>query len=345
MEIDFVIPWVDGDDPAWQSEKSKYSTADRHADAAAAVERFRDWGLLRYWFRGVEKYAPWVRKIHFVTSGKIPEWLDTSNEKIHIVRHEDFIPGEALPTFNCNVIERYLHKIPGLSEHFVYFNDDLFLISEIKEADLFANGKPRDMLAFQPVVANPENALMSHFMLNDTLVLSKYFNKRENVKAHPGNYFHIGYPPLYFFYNILELFFPLYSGLYTVHSISPFLKSTFEEVWKKEGKMLASLDGNRFRSESDVNQYLFREWQKLSGNFAPANVRKNFKYFEIKDDNSAAVKLIENGGKRGLPHRISVVCLNDTDKMTDVNAAKRNLAGAFEKLLPEPSAFEKLSLS
>ena len=54
--------------------------------------RFRDYGVLKYWFRGVEKFAPWVRRIHFVTGGQKPEWLDTDNPRIHLVDHKDFIP-------------------------------------------------------------------------------------------------------------------------------------------------------------------------------------------------------------------------------------------------------------
>ena len=69
-EIDFVVTWVDGNDPAWRQEKAKYSGAGNWDDSE---ERYRDWELLQYWFRGVEQFAPWVRKIHFVTWGHLPE--------------------------------------------------------------------------------------------------------------------------------------------------------------------------------------------------------------------------------------------------------------------------------
>ena len=71
-EIDFVITWVDGNDPAWIAERKKYNS--KSGDKSDT--RFRDWELLKYWFRGVEKYAPWVRKIHFVTWGHYPSWLN-----------------------------------------------------------------------------------------------------------------------------------------------------------------------------------------------------------------------------------------------------------------------------
>ena len=236
--IDFVVTWVDGQDEAWRRQRSKYQSEDGEDNTES---RYRDWGLLKYWFRGVEKFAPWVRKIHFITWGHLPTWLDTENPKLHIVRHEDYIPGEFLPSFNSNVLELYLHRIEGLAEHFVYFNDDFYLTRSVKPVDFFHEGLPCDMLAFQPVVANPANEVMSHLFLNNVVVLSRHFNKRENVKKYPANYFHLGYPPLYFFYNMLELTFPLYTGLYTVHGPFPFCKKTFEELWEKEGQLVGSI--------------------------------------------------------------------------------------------------------
>ena len=123
--IDFVIIWVDGNDKEWRAEKDKYD--DKPISTSNSEVRFRDWDNLQYWFRGVEKYAPWVRKIHFITWGHLPTWLNTEHPKLHIVRHEDYIPNEYLPVFNSNVLEIYMHKIEGLSEEFVYFNDDIFL--------------------------------------------------------------------------------------------------------------------------------------------------------------------------------------------------------------------------
>lgn len=145
-EIDFVITWVDGADPAWRKEKAGYAPSAQNDDRE---ERYRDWDLLRYWFRGVEAFAPWARKIHFITWGHLPPWLNTEHPKLHVVRHEDYIPKKFLPVFNSNVLEIYMHKIEGLSEHFVYFNDDMFLIRNVKKELFFHNGKPCDMLLFR----------------------------------------------------------------------------------------------------------------------------------------------------------------------------------------------------
>lgn len=167
--IDFAITWVDGADPEWRSERAKCSPA---SDEDGSERRYRDWDLLRYWFRGVEKFAPWVRKIHFITWGHLPEWLNTENPKLHIVKHEDYIPNEFLPTFNSCTIELYLDRIEGLAEHFVYFNDDVFLTAQAKPEMFFSDGKPCDMLALQPIVANKDNPVMPYIYLNTSMVLA-----------------------------------------------------------------------------------------------------------------------------------------------------------------------------
>lgn len=329
--IDFVVTWVDGSDENWRRQKAEYSRTKWTDDSE---ERYRDWGLLKYWFRGVEQYAPWVRKVHLITWGHLPKWLNTDQTRLHIVRHEDYIPKQFLPTFNCNVLELNLHRIEGLSERFVYFNDDMYLTRKVKPEDFFTKGKPNDMLAFQPVVANPANPVMSQMLLNNSLVLCKYFDKRENVKRQPGNYFKIGYPPLYFFYNMLELAFPLYTGFYTVHGPYIFLKSTFEEVWEKEEALLTEVSGNRFRSNTDVTLYLFREWQKLSGNFKAKNIQRTFRYYNIMDNKPEMYRTIRK-------NKCNVVCLNDGPASPELETVKAGLLEAFDHIMPEKSSFER----
>ena len=87
-KIDFVLPWVDGNDVEWQKDKAKYSGM-KFSDESVA--RFRDWDNLQYIFRGIEKFTPWVNKVHFITYGHLPKWLNTENPKLNIVCHKDFI--------------------------------------------------------------------------------------------------------------------------------------------------------------------------------------------------------------------------------------------------------------
>lgn len=331
MDIDFVITWVDGSDPAWREEKEKYQPK---TDCDNREERYRDWELLPYWFRGVERFAPWVRKIHFITWGHLPAWLDTSNPKLHIVNHRDYIPEEYLPTFCSDTIELFMNRIEGLAEHFVYFNDDMFCIAPLEEDVFFHNGLPRDMLAFQPIVANTGSPPMPYLFLNNTMLLARHFKKRENVKKQPGAYFKLGYPPLYFLYNILECAFPLYTGFYTPHCASPFLKETFRQVWEAEGDCLSQALLGKFRDREHITQYVFREWQKLSGQFVPTNVHRYFQYFNVESHNEKIVDTICHQKRK-------MICINDANTQIDFDRAKQELIQAFQTILPHKSSFEK----
>ena len=122
MPIDIVLPWVDGNDPEWRKIKQSYKSSGDERE-----ERYRDFGLLKYWFRGIEQCMPWVRTIHFVTMNQVPEWLNSSHLNIHIVYYQDYMPEECLPTFNSNAIEMNAHRIEGLSEQFILFNDDMYI--------------------------------------------------------------------------------------------------------------------------------------------------------------------------------------------------------------------------
>lgn len=126
--IDIVIPWVDGNDMEWKQLRNEYlKQAGKIIDQASLNVRYRDWDNLQYIFRGIEKFMPWVNRIHFITCGHLPDWINLDHPKLNIVKHEDFIPNEYLPTFNSNAIEINICRIPDLAEHYINFNDDTLL--------------------------------------------------------------------------------------------------------------------------------------------------------------------------------------------------------------------------
>ena len=330
-EIDFVILWVDGADPAWQNQKKQFAP---HRADDDRPQRYRDFDLLRYWFRGVERFAPWVRTVHFVTWGHLPDWLRTEHPKLHIVFHADYMPEEYLPCFSSHPLELNLFRIEGLAEQFVYFNDDMFLIGRTDPEDFFICGKPVDMLALQPVVANPGNPVMSHIFLNNSLAVCRHFDKRTQMRRLPGKFFHPAYPLKYLVYNLLETAFPFYTGFYTVHGPSPLLKSSCAALWEQEYALLHEVSTHKFRSGEDVNQYLFREWEKQKGNFIPADLHRKFCYLDVADRSGRVERTIRKQKRK-------MVCLNDTDKELDFEAARESLRAAMETILPNPSSFEK----
>ena len=133
--MDIVITYVNGNDPVWQKDYEKFTKV------PVMEKRFRDWGTLQYLLRGIEKHMPFIRKVFLVVShrSQIPEWVDESN--LDVVLHEDFVPQEYLPTFNCNTLEMNLHRIKGLDEQYLYFNDDLFPVRDCKPGDFYRDGK------------------------------------------------------------------------------------------------------------------------------------------------------------------------------------------------------------
>lgn len=131
--IDVVIPWVDGSDPQWRARKNALrEKLDLPQDSNSSDVRYRDWNLLPYLFRGIEEYAPWVRKVFLITDHQVPSWLDQNCPKLQLIYHEDYIPQEYLPTFSSHTIELNLHRIADLSEHFIYMNDDTFIMNPVK---------------------------------------------------------------------------------------------------------------------------------------------------------------------------------------------------------------------
>ncbi len=335
QELDFVITWVEGNDPAWQKERElalQLSGETKKTDSRK--ERYRDWDNLQYWFRGVEQFAPWVRKVHFVTWGHIPEWLNTAHPKLHIVRHDEFIPKEFLPTFNSHTIEWNFHRIKDLSENFIYFNDDVFLLDKIESNDFFLNGRPVDMLALQPDVANIDNPVMPYIYLNNAMLLAKYFDKRTNMKKQPGAYFHIGYPPTYFLYNMLEMVFPRFTGFYTVHGPAPLKKSTYETLWNLEPELLTNVCSHTFRHKDDVSQYVLREYQKLQGEFVPRNVQRLCSYYDVENENKKLIHAIIEG-------KCPMMCINDSNHKIDFEKAKTEINNALQQRLGQKSLFEK----
>ncbi len=329
MGIDFVITWVDMSDPEWQADFAKYSGNKGNTKNGVSEARFRDYGFLKYWFRGVEKFAPWVRKVHFVTSGQKPEWLDDSHPKLHLVNHEDYIPAQFLPTYNSVVIERYLHKIPGLAEHFVYFNDDFYIINAISEERFFRNGLPCDIAAF---LYNPSWSQWYKRIKNNLRIINRYFNKRDVMARDHDKWFDKSYGSRARWNYLLKPY-GKFITLRTPHNAQPYLKTTFEEVWAVAGKELTETSANRFRALTDYTPELFRTWQICRGNFEPYNTYRDTKMFPLMVRPKQAVRAIRE-------QAYSLVCLNDNIHIRNYAQVMENIENAFESILPEKSAFE-----
>lgn len=331
--MDFVIPWVDGNDAAWQEQKARYSV-NTQGDSSPA--RFRDWGILKYWFRGVEKFTPWVDKIHFVTCGHVPEWLNLDHPKLHFVTHADYIPQKYLPTFNSHTIEHNFHRIQGLSEQFVYFNDDMHIVAPMKETDFFVNGKPCDS-------ANMVYKIPSFFSLvqsvdfNNAWAVNRHFKKNRQVFNNLGTFFNPHYSLRDNLYALYTMMSPVFPGFANPHSAQSFLKKTFKDVWDAEFNTLDYTCTCKFRDYSHINQYIYRYWQFAQGKIQPTSFKKTRKRIEICQESIGEIQNI-------LKHpNIQILCLNDEPKIPEESfySLKETLIKAFEGLFPDKSHFEK----
>lgn len=330
-KIDFLITWVDGNDPTWQEERNYYAELD-HKEIDNSEIRYRDWGTLRYWFRGVEKFAPWVNNIFFVTCGHLPEWLNTNHSKLRIVKHTVFIPSEYLPTFNSNVIEFYFDRIEGLSDKFVFFNDDCFLIDYVKPDRFFRKGLPCDIGA---LVENDQTGMFGSSVYLSLGLINEHFNKRKSVKRDFFKWFNLAYP----FYSLRNMLYlrirkSRFNGFENHHLPQGYLKKTYDEVWMSCEKDLIRTSRSRFRQYGDIAPWLLRYWQLASGKFTPYNVYKDGRYISIRDDNVAEITECIRHPKYKL------ICLNDSDLLTDFEEIKDAILNAFDEILPEKSEFE-----
>ncbi len=337
-EIDFVITWVDGFDPEWQKLKASYIEDERRSSIKFGEERFRDWGILRYWFRAVEKYASWVRKIHFITCGQVPSWLDLDCKKLNFVKHEDFMPEKWLPTFNSRAIELNMFRIKDLSEQFVYFNDDMFLNAPVSPEDFFVNNLPCECTALNIAPVKMNRFGIGNVIFNDIHVINQNFNFMRQFKSHWPKWINLRCGIKNLMKTFLLLPFRCYTGFYESHSVISFLKSSFIEVWEKEAEQLELTSSHRFRDRSDVNPWLVKYWQIAEGKFYQRSPNFSASYYK-KTKSPHCITLAFDDIKL---HRHKVICINDGENLNhaDFEELSRKFQQVYNEVLPEKSEFE-----
>ena len=338
--IDFVLPWVDGSDKEWMALKRRYENPD---DSVISSDkdvfsdwRYRDYGLLRYWFRAVERFAPWVNRVFFVTCGQKPDWLDESNPKLRLVNHKDYIPADYLPTFQSNTIELNLYRIADLSEQFVLFNDDTFLLRPVEPEFFFKKGLP-----VIPCDLGVPHELgynnISRVEINNSGVLKlsldvehlirknirKYVNLHElGIKRAAKNF-------LSFAINRVVIFNSF------GHMPQNHLKSTFSEIWRVKPQVMDTTSRSRFRGDDNVNQWLACAWNMVSGRFYPANEKRRGVFYYVNADNLN--QICDTIRRQASPQ----ICLSDKDSSNKMEQFFHKVAEEFDKLLPDKSSFEK----
>lgn len=285
VKIDMVYTYVDGHDPA-HIEKRKYwqklyGIDNECTDSYSENSKSESWGLgdetpnkwdhrfhhineLYYSIRTVQKNIPWINNIYIVTDSQIPDIrlknLDADfAKKIKIIDHTQIIPREYLPTFNSDVIESYLHNIPGLSDIFLYNNDDIFHFGTVKISDVVDNGdmyadkyirfNGRNVVKTTDVPADVKLHITSNFCLDVIRKKTSEYAKRilyttKIIDEYATNYLHI---------NNFKI-----DSLINNHHTKILRKKTMKTIENTFSQELQKLRQCKFRT-IDTIQYLFLE--------------------------------------------------------------------------------------
>lgn len=334
--IDFVVTWLDSTDEEWQRQYAYYKEQCTGRQEAA---RFRNMDIFQYWFRAIEQYAPWVHKVFLVTNGTFPKWINKEHPKLVLVKHSDYIPEEFLPTFNSHTIELFIYKIPGLSEQFVYFNDDCFLNAPVLPETFFRDGLPCDnnaeSLQMVPIYSKEDGYGIYMSILASIGVINAHFDRRQTVRESPWRWYgwHLGRRGLLL--SLMLRHFWKFPGFDWRHFEQPFLKSVFEDAWRKEPERLFA-SCTKFREEVQLTPYFFRYWQFASNRFYPVRLYRS-KYIYLRLSNLNRVERALQNSK------VISLCLNDTANCPDeeYEIINRELQRMLEQKFPYMSSFEK----
>lgn len=314
FDIDLVYLWVDGDDPKWQAKKRALTGSLSDNSETNNKGRYINNDELKYALRSVEKHAPWIRRIFIVTDDQQPTWLNIDHPRIQVVDHKDMMPAEALPSFNSTVIEYFLHRIPDLSEHFLFANDDMFFNADLTPDFFFGKyGFPIVRLKRKPFGKwHPQLTAFVKALVGKKLgqYAQKLADSARSVEKQFGRY---------------------YSGV-PHHNIDAFLKTDYqkavEEVFINRVKKSQS---HRIRTFGDIHRTAFSYYALAIGHAHMKYVgrRESSRILVYKHDFMAYIKR----------YQPKLFCLNDNQRVTDDD--RKKIKPFLEALFPDKSRFEK----
>ena len=308
--IDLVYTWVDGSDIEWRRrfDTAKLGrTGERVHPEAIASHRYHSRDELRYSLRSIDMYAPWVRHIYLVTDDQVPSWLCQEHPDLTVVDHRDIYADLAdLPVYNSSAIITQLHHIDGLSEHYLYMNDDMFFGGE----------------------CTPET-----FWLGDgTAKVFPSRNYRPFIAAADDNLPHINISA-----NIRSLIQEAFGISITTairHTPYPQIRSVNFELEKRFADQIAKTAGHRFRHKDDIAlDQLFHYYAQVTGHAVPSTI--SYDYVNVGTTLSLA-RL-----RRLLAARDrAVFCLNDAPEDGDTPIDPAEISRFLRMYFPVKSRFE-----
>lgn len=309
--IDLVYLWVDGNDPAWRAKRNAFIGKAKEDPSVNCKGRTADNDELKYSLRSVEMHAPWVRKVFIVTDEQTPEWLDTSNSRVKIVDLKEILPPESLPCFNSCLIEHYLYRIPDLSEHFLYANDDMFINKEVKPKYFFtAEGFPIVRLFPKPFRR------------------IRWFWREKIRRKMPNNY----RKTLIRASQLVHAKFGIYYSGLPHHNIDSYLKSDCQRIVENvlHDECMAN-NKNHTRNDDDVQRIAFSYIALAEKRAQPHYVTKKESMRVLIHKKWWRNKLMKNNPM--------FFCMNDSEYANDSD--RERLTAFLSQRFPEKSSFEK----
>ena len=316
MPIDVVYTWVDDQDPRWRRQLEQTLASERRRLHPQAINpsRYRDNDELRYSLRSLALFAPFVRRIFVVTAGQVPEWLDTDHPDIRVVDHDELLDPAHLPTFNSHAVESRLHHIDGLSEHYLYLNDDFVLGRAVTAGTFFTpNGLAKlfpDELA--PIPSGPPST-------DDLPVDSASKNVRDLLRDHCD----------------------VHVGRKILHVPYPQLRSVLVELEQRFPDEFARTAASRFRQPADLNiaSCLAHYYAFATGRAVPADIAAQYINIAFRWAGLQMGRLLER-------RDVDAICINETDAPPDRADEMRAAATRFlQSYLPVPSPWERRAVA
>ena len=310
-DVDVVYTWVDGSDDRWRAEFDEWSrreVRDRHADRDLVDGRFRDNDELRHSLRSLWFGCDWVRRIFLVTADQVPPWLDLDNRRIELVSHRDILPEGCLPTFNSHAIEAALHRIDGLSEHFVYFNDDMLVGRPLRPDHFFTSGGlPKVFLSDARVsgVDDDRQQAYDNAAMRGRRLLQRDFGRVAAFKPE--------------------------------HAPYALRRTLLDEVAKRYAGDVEATMCHRFRHPDDLSvpASLAQQYAIATGQAVIGAIKSEYVHFE-------SAKLWWHLTRLRLGRRFDTFCLNDTEAQSaDRPRINGAIAEFFAEYFPVPAPWER----
>ena len=324
--IDMVYCWCDGNDPAFKQRKNFYLEKEGavYEEDSIGDHRFVDNEELRYSLRSLEMYAPWIRHVFIVTDRQVPKWLNTDYEKVTVVDHSEIMPKELIPCFSSDVIERHIVNIPGLSEHFLYANDDCFFGRALTPDFFFTQtGKPIVYVKYYEKFR----------CIQDRQDFEQKYEKAPSWMKENMNSWRLLYE------NYGEKAFYVLS-----HTIDGYTKTLFKAVLKRYDTEFKKIAGKRFRDDEEISRNLFgldmayHDDADLKVVKVPSFWQKHIHKSKGYSWTCYCGSEDEKTRNQILRFEPYVFCVNANSHSTI--ADKNKMRQFYETLFPKPSAFE-----